>query len=178
MPERPVECGHCKKPAKVSYKEIISKSITTTEMCSDCPILQERLHGTPSPSKSEGFEGSKAGLFCGHCMTSLESVKTGNPLGCSECYAVFADILVAQLIEANSLPSKLKKSLSFKKAQAIHVGRSAEKPVTMAVSSQLVSLTEALNDAVKKENYEQAAWLRDQINSLKKEKKDNGKGKV
>jgi len=34
----------------------------------------------------------------------------------------------------------------------------------------MASLNEALNEALKRENYEQAAWLRDQIKNLKEEK--------
>ena len=56
MAERPVECGQCKKPVKVLYKEIVGESKTCTEMCADCPILQEKLHGTTPREKSpEGW---------------------------------------------------------------------------------------------------------------------------
>ncbi len=175
MSERSVECGKCRKVVKVIYKEIVAGTITRTEMCADCPVLEHKLHGE---TVAEGRAG--AGLCCGNCLTTLESVKTGSPLGCSECYNVFADVLVTQLIESNALPARLIKSLSIKRTQPLHVGRSMEKAVTLASSSQLVGLNEALNEALKRENYEQAALLRDQIKKLKekpKEKRSEGKGK-
>jgi protein arginine kinase activator len=166
MAERPVECSHCKRPIKVIYKEIVGASITVTEMCSECPILQEKLHGQPRGEEAEGWVEGETGLCCGNCRTSLESVKTGNPLGCSECYAVFSDILISELIASQKIPAPLQKTLSTKKSQPIHIGKSPNKPISMAPSSRLTALNEALNEALKRENYEQAAWLRDQIKAL------------
>jgi protein arginine kinase activator len=171
MGERPVECSHCKKPIKVIYKEIVDNSILCTEMCADCPVLQQKLHGQMAGLQPrEGLTEAEAGLCCGHCRTTLESIKMGNPLGCSECYAIFSDILISELIAADKLPSRIKKDILTKKTQPLHLGKSPNKSLTLPSSSRLMSLNEALNEALKKENYEQAAWLRDQIKALSKEK--------
>lgn len=164
MAERPVECGHCRKPVKVIYKEIVGKTILTTEMCADCPVLQQKLHGE-SVGVPSG-EAGDTGLCCGNCLTTLESVKTGNPLGCSQCYSVFSDLIITQLTQSNTIPSTLKKNLTIKRGQPLHMGKSPDKAVSIAASSRLLALNEALNEALKKENYEQAAWLRDQIKAL------------
>lgn len=171
MVERPVECSHCKKPIKVVYKEIAHNSVICTQMCADCPVLQEKLHGIGHPGK--GLE-KETDLYCGSCHTSLETVKTGNFLGCSECYAVFGDILVGELIATDRIPLRLHKTLKEKKNQPIHTGKTPELPVVIPESSRLASLSDALNEALKKENYEQAAWIRDQIKAMK-EKGDEGK---
>jgi protein arginine kinase activator len=176
MAERPVECSHCKKPIKVVYKEIVDTSIICTETCADCPIFQQRLHGQNVEAQSKGgITEAEAGLYCGNCRTSLESVQTGNPLGCSECYAVFADVLISELIAAEKLPARLKKDVLTKKTQPIHLGKSPNKPLTIPPSSRLTSLNEALNEALKKENYEQAAWIRDQIKALTEKGPPDGK---
>ncbi|MBS0620697.1 MAG: UvrB/UvrC motif-containing protein [Verrucomicrobia bacterium] len=167
MTERPVECSHCKKPIHVTYKEIVGSSIVCTEMCADCPVLAQKLHGEKAaPTLSETRPEGETGLFCGNCRTSLEAVKTGNPLGCSECYSVFADILVSELASAGKIPPKLKKESAARSSQPLHIGKSPSKPLTISPSSRLTALNEALNEALKKENYEQAAWLRDQIKAL------------
>jgi protein arginine kinase activator len=167
MAERPVECSHCKRSIKVIYKEIVGESTICTEMCAECPVFQQKLHGQPSPTpKPEGASEADPGLCCNNCRTSLESLKMGNPLGCVECYAVFGDVLVSELIATDHIPSRLKKTLSGKKNQPIHVGKSPNKPMTIAPSARLTALNEALNEALKKENYEQAAWIRDQIKAL------------
>jgi protein arginine kinase activator len=176
MPERPVECSHCKRPIKVIYKEIVDDSITITEMCAECPVLQQKLHGqTVELQTREGLTEAEAGLYCGHCRTSLESIKMGNPLGCSECYAIFADVLVSELIAADKLPSSLKKDIQTKKTQPLHLGKTPGKTLTIPASSRLSSLNEALNEALKKENYEQAAWIRDQIKALTEKGPNDGK---
>lgn len=166
MPERPIECSHCKKPIKVIYKEIVGKTIIITEMCADCPIFQEKLHGAPTTTPSEGWKQGEKGLSCGNCRTTLESIKMGNPLGCSECYSIFSDVLVSELLAANKISPRIKKSLATKKSEPLHVGKSPKKGAEVSPSSSLIALNEALNEALKKENYEQAAWLRDQIKAI------------
>lgn len=161
MSERPIECSECKKPVKVAYKEVVGTSMTCMEMCSDCPVLKAKLHGETPLSKN-----NERSLCCGVCGTSLESVQTGQPLGCTECYAVFAEYIIALLIEMESLATPLRKKAQTQKLQTLHIGKSPEQSGSPALSSKLASLSEALNEAVKKENYEQAASLRDQIKAL------------
>jgi protein arginine kinase activator len=161
MSERSIECGECKKPVKVVYKEVVGQTVTCTEMCDDCPILKAKLHGDAGTSKT--IERS---LCCGVCGTSLDSVKMGQPLGCAECYSVFAGYIISELVEAAGIPSSLKKKAQTQKLQTLHIGRSPQQPGSPALSSKLASLNEALNEALKKENYEQAARLRDQIKEL------------
>lgn len=163
MAERPVECSQCKKPLKVSYKEIVDDSVICSEMCADCPALQAKLHGELRKGEQAGKEST---LCCGSCGTPLEAVTRGEPLGCTECYAVFADFLIGQLIESKAIPAALSQKLAAKRLQAIHIGKSPDKPYDITLSSRLSSLNEALNEALKRENYEQAAWLRDQIKAL------------
>lgn len=176
MAERPVECSHCKKPIKVVYKEIVEDSKICTEMCGDCPIFQQKLHGQilEKPQVREGLSETEAGLCCGNCRTTLESIQMGNPLGCSECYAIFSDVLINELISRDKIPSRIKKDVIAKKTQPLHIGKSPNVSLTLPPSSRLTALNEALNEALKKENYEQAAWIRDQIKALM-EKGSDGK---
>lgn len=172
MTERPVECGQCKKPVKVLYKEIVGESITCTVMCADCPILQEKLHGTtPREKPAEGLAETGAGLCCSNCQTTFEAVKMGNPLGCRDCYTVFGSLLVSELITAGKIPQRIRKSLNTRHPPPIHIGRTPGKEVSAPSSARLTALNEALNEALRKENYEEAASLRDQIKELM-EKKD------
>lgn len=168
MTERPDECGQCKKPPVVIYKEIVGKIVTVTKMCADCPVLYKKLHGDGPEAAAETKEKLGAGLFCGHCHTSLEAVKMGNPIGCSECYNVFGDLLIQELIAENKIPAQMQ---NVRRNQPLHIGKTPDKAASIPPSSRLTSLNEALNDALQRENYEEAAWLRDQIKELM-EKKD------
>lgn len=161
MAERPVECSHCKKPIKIIYKEILEHSPSCIEMCEECPIFHQKLSGAPISSTSEKLYRNESGLCCHKCRTTLESVTTGNPLGCSECYAVFADLLIAELKNHDKIPARIRKT------SPLHIGKNPNESATLPSSSRLTALNEALNDALKKENYEQAAWIRDQIKTLK-----------
>lgn len=162
MSDRPVECGQCKRPIKIMYKEVAMQSITCTKMCADCPVFQQKLHGSPGEKTAEE-------LPC-NCGTTFESVKIGGPLGCSECYVTFENFLVRELLAADGIPAPLQKQPSFQSHQVIHVGKTPDQPINTTLSNRMTSLNEALHEALKKENYEQAAWLRDQIKKLKEEK--------
>lgn len=164
MADRPLECSQCKKPLKVIYKEWVDSSFVCTEMCTECPLLESKLHGENRKEKSLEKQGA---LCCGNCETSLDSVKMGAPLGCTACYAVFEDLLIADLSQSEALPPLLIKQLTSKRLQTIHVGKSPYKSLDVSLSNKLTSLNEALNEALKKENYEQAASLRDQIKAIK-----------
>jgi protein arginine kinase activator len=165
MSDRPVECSQCKRPIKVLYKEILGDTVNCTEMCTDCPVLQAKLHGEAvNPDKKERQ------VCCSTCGTTLESVRMGQPVGCMECYAIFNDLLIEELIASDAIPIALQKKLASQQSQVIHIGKSPDKPVDIILSSRLASLNEALNDALERENFEQAAWLRDQIKTLTEKK--------
>lgn len=173
-PERPLECSECKKPVTVHYTEVVGNTITHTCMCSDCPELQRRLRGMPATHFTGFTSEIAAGLACGNCGTTLEALRVGTPLGCPECYAVFDDILLMEMDAAGKVPNRL---MTGKKTTPIHMGRSPGEMQEINPSLRLLALNEALNDTLKREDYEQAAWLRDQIKALtdNSEKADEGK---
>jgi len=165
MAERPLECSDCKRPLSVRYTEIVGGVVTETVMCADCPVFLRKVHGAePGQDRDETGEAI-AGLCCGGCGTTLEEVQTGNPLGCSECYDVFRTILAEGLQRAGLLgpPKKLGRPSGF------HIGRSPEESVQISSSLRLLALNEALDETLSQEDYEQAAWLRDQIKALTEE---------
>lgn len=162
--ERPLECSECKRPIMVKYTEIIGGNITQTGMCSECPELQRRLHGTPTAHFDAHDSGT--GVACGNCGTTLESVQMGNPLGCSLCYEVFGNVLFNELINENKISPRVATS---KKSAPLHIGRAPGEALEINPSLRLLALNEALTETLKREDYEQAALLRDQIKALTKD---------
>lgn len=173
MPERPLDCTECKKPISVCYTEIVGDKITRTVMCADCPHLQRKLYGK---IRQEGMEESKqtTALACGNCGTSLDAVRMGNLLGCIECYSVFGDALVEDLLKENRISRHL---TSNKRTQPLHIGRTPGEVSEISPTLRLIALNEALDETLIKEDYEQAALLRDQISALKEKIEDEERKK-
>lgn len=170
LPERPIECGGCKKAIAVKYTEIIGQQITHTSMCADCPLLDRRLHGTPTVEKGKfQWEGS-AGLACGNCGTTLEALRLGSTLGCNECYEVFGDVIINDLLKEGKVPVRI---ATTKKTTPIHIGRAPGESQEINPSLRLIALNEALRETLKREDYEQAAMLRDQIKELTEKEGDS-----
>lgn len=158
--DRPLECSDCKKPIAVRYTEVVGNTITHTVMCADCPHLEHRLHGIPARELAEQGGGS---LCCGNCGTTLQSVRTGSLLGCSDCYEVFGDVILSDLIAMGKVSSKYS---SARKSTPIHIGRGTGEVKEIKPSVRLLALNEALDETLQREDYEQAAWLRDQIKQI------------
>lgn len=163
MGDRPIECGRCKKPVCVLYKEIVNQVTTCTEMCLSCPVLSLKLQGDV-PSKE--LSAQDQALGCSNCGTLFQSVKMGEPLGCTQCYAIFSQALVTDLLESEAVSPSARKKMGANKSENIHIGNAPDHEQTTSLSNQLSSLNESLNEALRQENYEQAALLRDQIKAL------------
>ena len=164
LPERHLECSECKKPPAVCYTEIVGNAIYRLIMCADCPILRQKLYGlsvTPL-----GKELESRGLGCGSCGTTADEVKMGAPLGCSLCYEVFEDLILQELQTANRIPMRL---MGTKKTVPLHLGRIPGQLSEVNPSLKLLALHQALNETLSREDYEQAAWLRDQIKAITEE---------
>ena len=163
-PERHIECGECKKPVAVIYTEIAGKMVYRIAMCKDCPILRQKLYGTQIVP--HGTEAIQAGLCCGSCQTTADEIKMGMPLGCSLCYEVFEDILTQELTTAERLPQKAK---GEKRPVPLHLGKLPGQLSEINPATRLLALHQALHETLGREDYEQAAWLRDQIKALTEE---------
>lgn len=163
LPDRPLECGECKKPVAVRYTEIAGNSVTHTSLCADCPELQRRLYGIDTAETIANQTETVAGLGCGNCGTTLEEIKRGHRLGCAECYSVFEDALIGEMQAFDSLPARFSSS---KKNLPLHIGRAPGEILSVNASSRLLALDEALRETLNREDYEQAAWIRDQIKAL------------
>ena len=168
--DRPLECGQCKKDLKVVYKEVQGKQMSCCGMCETCPVLAKKLQAQKGGA-DEAVSNLK--LVCGNCQTSLESVKTENILGCAECYSVFDQVIVEELIAENKLPVKLKNAIAQRTVEILQGTKIMGPMEKIESSDQLNQLNRALNEALKQENYEQAAVLRDQIKALREKKNDS-----
>jgi protein arginine kinase activator len=163
-PERPLECSECRRPIAVHYTGIVGKTIIHTLMCAECPFLKQHLKGIPAHTTTSHQTGIETGLCCGNCGTTLESIRMGNTVGCSACYEVFEDVIIAELETSYKIPAQT--GTNNKKSYTRHIGRSPGEISELNPSLKLMALTDALSETLKLEDYEQAASIRDQIKEI------------
>ena len=95
-------------------------------------------------------------LVCRNCGMSYAEFKRQGRLGCAECYVSFHDELVPLVRRIHGA--------------AQHVGRTASGGRKQAqVKMNVQKLREALTSAIKEEDYEKAAALRDQLRKAETE---------
>ena len=114
--ERPIECSHCKRNIKIIYQEIQLHESNEIGMCNKCPILNKKLHGTKGKSTTSHTitQENVQTLHCGNCETSQEALQTGEGLGCSECYLVFEELILQDLVQANKIGPRVRSVLTKK----------------------------------------------------------------
>lgn len=156
--ERPLECSSCTRKISVKYSEVADTISVCVYMCSECPKLQEHLFHETDLNYSES-----SGLVCGHCNTSSESVQRGELLGCLDCYQTFENFINNELINFSS----------SEEGRASHEGHKPGEIKEISPTSKILALNKALAKTLNEENYEQAAWIRDQIQELKKKATEN-----
>jgi protein arginine kinase activator len=76
------------------------------------------------------------------------------------------------MLASEKIPSRITIS---KKSTPVHIGRAPGQTQEMNPSMRLLALNEALNETLAQEDYEQAAWLRDQIKAITEENPEQEK---
>ena len=101
-------------------------------------------------------------LKCSGCGTSLNEVGKTGRFGCEKCYEVFSDLAAVADAQIDEKEKKLKEVLGDKAKESVKVGK--EKV-----------MEGRMRHAIKMEDYETAARVRDEIAKLKREKSDDAK---
>lgn len=175
-------CG--KNPATVHLTEIVDNQMNELHLCEGCAHqksaqmeqhfgLSELLAGMMQAGKAGKEKGQETvDLKCPACQLSYDDFKKTGRLGCGECYTVFKKYL-APLI----------KSIH---GSSTHFGKSPfdETKPALKKNEDIRELRLKLQEAVDKEDFEEAARLRDQIKDFeskqeakcKEDRKDSPNG--
>lgn len=167
-----MQCSVCNtNEATVHLTQVIGDKLQKIDLCEGCSqekgvsdttgfALAELLLGMNEPKdEAPGGGGSKKQLTCPHCGFSQADLKKTARLGCPECYDTFSE----------SLTGLLKNMHRGNR----HVGKVPGTPAPAAASAfKLDELNDQLADAVKQEQFERAALLRDEIKALKSKASD------
>ncbi|MCM8765552.1 MAG: UvrB/UvrC motif-containing protein [Candidatus Omnitrophica bacterium] len=158
-------CG--KKQATVHVTEIINNQITEMHLCEDCAreksIQMEQQFGVSDLLAGIADLGTTLGektkeelkLKCNNCGMTYEDFKKIGRLGCSECYVAFRKNLVPLL-------KRIHGSIQ-------HLGKAPLKIIKeVKRKSEIDILKEKLQEAIQREEFEEAARLRDKIRELEK----------
>lgn len=163
-----MQCQNCKKnSATIHLTEIVDGKRTETHICEQCAQKQglavktqvplNELLGTllSSQPEAKGSDAADAvGAKCPHCGITFEQFRKQSVLGCPEDYKVFEKLL-EPIIEKSQA------------SKTSHCGKvPSQVPESSKKHSELLSLRQQLETAVRNEDYENAADLRDRINKL------------
>lgn len=173
---KPIVCMKCNKTiATVKITKIISGEVKEIHLCQECASqispyqkqmsnlqkdLNEILAGLlkqekeqPAPPPTPETREEKIDLVCDNCGFPFESYRKSFFLGCSHCYKTFNKYLLNDIRKIHGsvqhtgrVPQRFRKFVDLKR--------------------NLDNLKRDLQEAVKGENFERAAEIRDMIRSL------------
>lgn len=174
------ECG--KNKATVHLTEIINDQITKLNLCESCAKLkgtEVEQHfgiadllsalsdsGAPAAQGQSGAAPSPKSK-CSQCGLSYEDFKKMGRLGCSGCYTAFKASLAPLLKRIHGANQHMGKSPSPSAAKDL---KAANK-----LQEELDSVKGSLAKAIKNEEFEEAASLRDKIKFIEKKIREQNK---
>lgn len=165
-------CNIChKNEATVHLTEIIDNQITELHLCEECARkkgaqmeqhfgLADLLAGLADLGQQFEVVG-KTETKCPNCGLTYEDFRRIGRLGCSECYQVFKDSLGVLLKRIHGSTQHLGRTPVSKPGKEKEVKKESEVDVLRA----------QLQRAIKMEEFEEAARLRDKIRALEAKKK-------
>jgi protein arginine kinase activator len=166
-----MKCEACgKNQATVHITENISDKAKRREihLCEECarekgnlqqPSLSQVLGGLVGQAEDES--GSVPDLACPKCGMTYAEFRAAGRLGCPEDYRTFKKALLPFL-------EKIHGGTRHTGKAPAHLGR------TMAMETRLAVLHKELEKAVKEEDFEAAAEIRDRIGELKEKRDGTG----
>ncbi|TCT14262.1 protein arginine kinase activator [Natranaerovirga pectinivora] len=162
-------CDRCeKKQATVYLTKIINGKKTEIHLCESCAAESEKFYLDSEISFQNLFSGlldlvqnpqqvakNTTDIKCPNCQLTYQTFKKTGKFGCSICFKTFESYLNpifkrihGSHIHTGKIPKNTKKELIIKR--------------------QIDDLRRKLNEAISKEEYEEAATLRDKIRKLEK----------
>ncbi len=167
------KCG--KNEATIHYSEIINGKKTSYTLCHDCAekmgigdipapsfgfgtdSLLSTFFGDMFPASAEKRRTASPDRRCPVCGASLSDIAADGKVGCSECYRTFRAELMPTI-------RRIHGSVVYKGEQQTADNNAPS--ATTEPRSEADTLRAELYEAIKNEDFERAAVLRDKIKSL------------
>ena len=165
-------CEKChKNTATTHIRTVINGVVTEQNLCGYCAAM-----GGYSKFVNNGFASMLSSLFgdelatgrikeikCDCCNTSFSDIAESGKMGCSECYSAFKNKLIPYLKRVHGTTEHIGKKLKDKGSNL----------VVLSETTEVEKLRAELLDAIKSEEFEKAALLRDEIRRMEG-KENNG----
>lgn len=159
-----MKCEICgARKAVIHIQQVIGKERVDLHMCEECALERgisgEGEHGELSISSMlNGLLDvrdlkKRKDAVCPQCGSSWQSIRKRDKLGCTECYSIFSreiHYMLEKMGVQSAHRGKLPKRLNTYKRYLVDV----------------VKLKEGLKEALKREDYEKAARIRDRIREI------------
>jgi protein arginine kinase activator len=157
-------CEHCHNaPATVHVTQIAENQATVSHLCETCArekgiVVEIRQdHALPHIQVQTGPQAQVASKEdereCGYCHLKFKEFRTMGRLGCPRCYQEFDKDIEAILFQVHGASAHKGKRYSPRNAD-------------LMANADLDQLHRELSDAIKREEFELAALLRDTIHNL------------
>jgi len=157
----PLKCDFCSKPATVHLTQIVNNKVHKVDLCEECAQTKGVTDPTEFSSLADLLlkaslnpEAGAAGIRCEQCGFTQADFKKQGRFGCPACYEAFKNFLAPML-------------------EGMHKGITHSGKVPQAalqrktLYDRLTKLELDLTDAIKSEQYEEAARFRDEISQVK-----------
>lgn len=168
-------CENCnKRPATVHVTKVLNDKKTEMHLCEQCAKEREEVFFDPSfgindfltglldsiqdsPIKVSYIDTTK----CDGCGMTYEKFKQLGRLGCSKCY--------------DALDEKLKTLIKRVQGNERHIGKIPKRAGgSLRMKNEIKNLKDQLKESIGREEFENAALLRDKIRELEGQlEKDN-----
>jgi protein arginine kinase activator len=156
-----MKCQKCTKAATLHITEVLSEDqFEELHLCEECahkylyePGMKSNAKQGATGTATESDEASLPNRECPHCGIRFVEFRNTGRLGCPHDYQEFREELSSLLENIHG--------------ETKHCGKTPRRlPQNKQTQSELVQLRKQLLQAVNKENYEEAARLRDRIRQL------------
>ena len=190
-------CEQCRKrEATVKYVEVVNGVKTEHNLCGHCAArldigqfsavfegefsLASLLSVLLGIQDTEKKYGKLSGVTCPSCGTTYEDFVEKSRFGCADCYSVFGPLIgenIRHLQGSEKHVGKRPGHILRAQIQAEEQKENGENPEgknqelirSLTKEEQMRLLQTRLKDALRREDYKEAAGLRDELRSLKEE---------
>ncbi len=167
-------CQSCeKRQAATHIKTILNGELREYDLCPECASKLgygsflgdygfdlDKLFG----SFFEGFAGDRSSRRCKLCGSSFEDIAKSGKVGCAQCYEEFFEELLPSIQRIHGKTG--------------HTGKFAKSAGTeIKLKNEISKLHFELEKAIKTQEFERAAELRDKIRDLEKQMAESEENK-